>query len=338
VRVQARSSPRSNGSRDQAIGQQLLAPAGLVWGALAVVYVIWGSTYLAIREAILTIPPLLMASVRFLIAGGILYAVAVRRGDRAGDRPTRAQWWTTFVIGVLLLAGGNGAVTLAERTVPTGVAALVIATVPVWMALIDRVFFGQRLAWQAVVGLALGFAGLALLVGGPGGGHLDPRGMVIVLIAPLSWAAGSMYSRTAHLPARPLVGTAMQMLGGGAALAVAAAIHGEFAQIHLGEVSLRSALGLAYLIVFGSWGGFVAYAWLLRVAPVSLIGTYAYVNPVVAVFLGWLILHEAVAGRTLLAAAVIVVAVALIVSARRLPPGEPAGPIESEPSERSASS
>jgi drug/metabolite transporter (DMT)-like permease len=298
--------------------------AALIWLPLGAVYVIWGSTYLAIREAVLTLPPLLMAAVRFLAAGGVLYAWAIRRGDREGDRPGWPQWRAASIVGILLLLVGNGGVVLAERSVPTGIAALVIATIPLWMAMIDRVFFGQRLAPQAIVGLVLGFSGLGLLVGGTGGGRLDAGGMIILLCAAIGWSIGSMYSRNAPLPSRPLVATALEMLVGGAALVVAGAIHGEFAHIHPGRFSLASLLGLAYLIVFGSLVAFSAYVWLLRSAPISLLSTYAYVNPVVAVLLGWIFLSERITGRTLLAGAVILVAVALMISARKIPPGDPA--------------
>jgi drug/metabolite transporter (DMT)-like permease len=298
--------------------------AALIWLPLGAVYVIWGSTYLAIREAVLTLPPLLMAAVRFLVAGGVLYAWAIRRGDRQGDRPGWPQWRAASIVGILLLLVGNGGVVLAERSVPTGIAALVIATIPLWMAMIDRVFFGQRLAPQAIVGLVLGFSGLGLLVGGTGGGRLDAGGMIILLCAAIGWSIGSMYSRNAPLPSRPLVATALEMLAGGAALVVAGAIHGEFAHIHPERFSLASLLGLAYLIVFGSLVAFSAYVWLLRAAPISLLSTYAYVNPVVAVFLGWIFLSERITGRTLLAGAVILVAVALMISARKIPPGDPA--------------
>jgi drug/metabolite transporter (DMT)-like permease len=300
------------------------ASSALIWLALGAVYVIWGSTYLAIREAVLTLPPLLMASLRFLVAGGLLYAWAVRRGDRVVDRPAWPQWRAASVAGILLLLVGNGGVVLAERSVPTGVAALVIATIPLWMAMIDRVFFGQRLAPLTIAGLVLGFGGLGLLVGGTGGGKLDAVGMVTLLVAAIGWSVGSMYSRTARLPARPLVATGMQMLAGGVALAIAGALHGEFGDIHPERFSTASLLGLAYLIVFGSWIAFSAYVWLLRAAPISLVSTYAYVNPVVAVFLGWAFLSEEITPRTLVAGAVIVVAVALMLSARKIPPGEPA--------------
>ncbi|HEY3210173.1 MAG TPA: EamA family transporter [Actinomycetota bacterium] len=297
---------------------------GLIWLALGAVYVIWGSTYTAIREAVLTLPPLFMASVRFLVAGGVLYAWAIRRGDRQGDRPGWPEWRSAFIVGCLLLLVGNGGVVLAERSVPSGIAALVIATIPLWMAVIDRMFFGQRLAPQAIAGLVLGFAGLAVLVGGTGRGRLDPVGMAILLTAAVGWSIGSMYSRNARLPARPLVATAMEMLAGGVSLAIAGAVHGELGRIHPERFSTASLLGLAYLIVFGSWVAFSAYIWLLRSAPISLVSTYAYVNPVVAALLGWLLLSEWITARTLVAGAVILVAVALILSARKIPPGEPA--------------
>jgi drug/metabolite transporter (DMT)-like permease len=299
------------------------APA-LVWLALGTVYVIWGSTYFAIRKAILTLPPLLMASARFLVAGSLLYFWAIRRGDRENDRPRWPQWRTAIIVGVLLLGVGNGGVVFAERTVPIGIAALTIATIPLWMALIDRIFFGQRLAPLAIAGLALGFGGLGLLVGGIGGGRLDPMGMVILLVAAVGWSTGSMYSRRAPLPSRPLVGTAMEMLAGGIALAVAGAVRGEFAAIDPSRFSAESLLALGYLVVFGSLVAFSAYIWLLRTVPISLVSTYAYVNPVVAVFLGWAFLGEQITPRTLAAGAVILVAVALMISARKLPPGNPA--------------
>jgi drug/metabolite transporter (DMT)-like permease len=300
------------------------ASPALIWPALGAVYVVWGSTYLAIREAVLTLPPLLMASVRFLVAGGLLYAWAIRRGNRVADRPGWSQWQAASIAGVLLLLVGNGGVVLAERSVPTGVAALVIATIPLWMAIIDRVFFGQRLALQAIVGLVLGFGGLGLLVGGTGSGKLDLAGMSTLLAAAVGWSIGSMYSKRAPLPARPLVATAMEMLAGGVALAIAGAIHGEFANIHPERFSTASLLGLSYLIVFGSWVAFSAYVWLLRSAPISLVSTYAYVNPVVAVFLGWAFLSERITPRTVVAGAVILAAVALMLSARKIPPGDPA--------------
>jgi drug/metabolite transporter (DMT)-like permease len=292
------------------------ASPGAIWAALITVYVVWGSTYLAIAVAIETLPPLLMAAVRFLIAGALLYVWAIRRGDRRSDRPTRAQWGAAAIVGTLLLLGGNGLVVLAERTVPSGIAALLVATVPLWMVLIGRTVLRERVTWLEAAGVLIGFGGIVLLVQPAGGEPIVLSGAFLLVAASLSWAAGSMYARRAPLPSRPLVGTAMQMLAGGVALLLAGIARGELAQIHPSEFSLASLLGLAYLIVFGSWLGFSAYTWLLRVTRTSLAATYAYVNPVVAVLLGWMFLREPITVRTVIAGAVIVVAVALIVSAR----------------------
>jgi drug/metabolite transporter (DMT)-like permease len=303
----------------------------MIWLALGSVYIIWGSTYLAIRVAIETLPPFLMASVRFVIAGVLLYAWAIRRGDRAGDRPTGRQWLAAFVIGGLLLVGGNGGVVWSEQYVPTGIVSLIVATVPLWMALMDRFVNAQRLAIQAVIGLIVGFGGLVLLVGGPGG-EFHIAGVMAVVGASLSWAIGSLYSRRAPLPSRPFVGISMEMIGGGILLGLVGLALGEVGDVEPANISTASMWGLGYLIVFGSWVGFSAYLWLLRVAPVSLVGTYAYVNPVVAVFLGWWLLSEPVTLRTLGAAAVILVGVALIVTARALPRSTPEGDGEPGPS------
>lgn len=285
-----------------------------IWAALAVVYVIWGSTYLGIDLAVRTMPPFLMASVRFLIAGGLLYAWAIRRGDRS-DRPTARHWLSAFLVGAPMLAIGNAAVGWAEQTLDTGTASLIIASVPLWMALLDRVFYAQRRARAAVVGLVVGFAGVGLLVA-PGGSAGTGGGAAIVLVfGSLAWAVGSLYSRQAPLPRRPLVSAAMQMLAGGLVLAVVAGVSGEYGQVQPGSISLESWLGLAYLVVAGSLLAFTAYTWLLRVAPTSLVGTYAYVNPVVAVLLGTVILGEPFTWRTLVGGGIIVAAVALIVRA-----------------------
>jgi drug/metabolite transporter (DMT)-like permease len=302
-----------------------------IWLALGSLYIIWGSTYLAIRVAIDTMPPLLMAAMRFLVAGGLLYAWSIWRGDREGDRPGRRQWIAALIIGGLLLLGGNGGVAIAEQTVASGLVALIIAMTPLWMALLDRIVYGQRLAAQAIAGLFLGFGGLIMLVGPPGEDRLDLSGVLVALGASLAWATGSIYARGASLPRRPLVANGMQMLGGGALLAVAGIAAGELGRLEPARFSAESILAVLYLIVFGSLIAFSAYMWLLRVAPISLVSTYAYVNPVVAVFLGWLFLDEAISARTAIAGGVIVLAVAMIITARRLPPGEPggAGPDES---------
>ncbi len=302
-------------SRGGATASGARPPLAAIWLALVAVYLIWGTTYLAIRVVNETLPPLLAASVRFLVAGGLLFAWAVRRGDGETDRPTRENWRAAAAVGLLLVLGGNGAVVWAERTIPSGLTALLIGLVPLWMALLDRLFFGGRVSPRAVVGLVAGFGGAALLVRVNVAGDVDPVGMLVAIGASLSWATGSLVSRTARLPRRPLVGVGMQMLVGGAALALVGTLAGELAGIHVAGFSRASVLALAYLIVVGSWGGFSAYLWLLRVARTSLVSTYAYVNPVVAVFLGWLILHEPVGPRTLLAGGIVVASVALIVSA-----------------------
>lgn len=286
-----------------------------IWLALGAVYVIWGTTYLAIRVVNETLPPLLAAAVRFLVAGSLLYTWAVRRGDVEGDRPTPAHWRSAALVGLLLVFGGNGAVVWAERTIPSGLTALIIALVPLWMALLDRLFFGGHLRARTLAGLVTGLGGAALLLRLHAAGGVNLLGMLVALGASLSWATGSLLSRGVALPRRPLVGVGMEMLFGGAALGLAGVLAGELGRIDVARFSLASLLGLAYLIVFGSWVGFTSYLWVLRVARTSLVSTYAYVNPVVAVFLGWLILDEPVGVRTILAGGVVVASVALIISA-----------------------
>ena len=285
-----------------------------IWVALSAVYVIWGTTYLAIRVVNETLPPLLSASIRFLVAGALMYAWTIRRGDREGDRPTRIQWRSAAIVGTLLILGGNGGVVWAERTIPSGIAALLVALVPLWMALLDRLFFGGHLPGRAVLGLVGGFGGAVLLLGSGASGDVDLVGMFFVVGASLAWAIGSLWSRNAPLPNRPFVGVAMEMLVGGVALAIAGVLAGELGRIDVSRFSTASLIGLLYLIVFGSWVGFTAYLWLLRTARTSLVSTYAYVNPVVAVFLGWVILDEPVTIRTIVAGGVIVASVALIIS------------------------
>ena len=297
-----------------------------MWGALWSVYIVWGSTYLAIRVADRTLPPFLMAGARFIVAGALMYGWSVWRGETRYQRPTGPNWGAAAIVGGALLLGGNGGVVWAEQHIDSGLTALIVATVPLWMALMDRAFFGQRLSWTAVVGLVLGFAGLTLLVQGGSGKHTSVAGIVAVVFAAFAWAAGSLYSRRAPLHSKPLVATGMEMLAGGALLGVAGLLAGEANDVHLAHVGLTPALSWGYLVVFGSLVGFTAYVWLLRVAPTALVGTYAYVNPVIAVFLGWLLLHEAIGWRTFVGGGVIVLGVLLIVTARQLPRarGEPA--------------
>jgi drug/metabolite transporter (DMT)-like permease len=287
-----------------------------IWLALVTVYIVWGTTYFAIDVVNDTLPPLLAASARFLIAGAVMYAFTIRRGDREGDRPGRRQWGAATIVGGALLLGGNGLVVLSERTVPTGIVALVIALVPLWMALIDRLLLGHRPRPMVAIGLLTGFAGAAMLVGTSLSGAIPLSGMLLAVCASCSWASGSLYSRSAPLPKRPFVGIGMEMIAGGALLGVAGVALGELGQIHPGRFSLASVLSLGYLIVIGSFAGFATYLWLLRNARTSLVSTYAYVNPVVAVFLGWAFLHETISVRTLVSGCVVLVSVALIIAAR----------------------
>jgi drug/metabolite transporter (DMT)-like permease len=288
-------------------------PRWRVVTAFAAVYLIWGSTYLAIRIAIETMPPFLMAGVRFLIAGALLYAWIRWRGT---PRPARSHWLAATLVGGLLLLGGNGGVVWAEQRVPSGLTALLIATVPLWMVLLNWLRPGGVKPSNGVIsGLTLGFIGITLLVGPgelAGGNHVDSLGAAVLIFASLLWAAGSLYSRRAQLPTSPLLATAMEMLAGGALLLTAGLLAGEWTRFAPSALSLRSWLALSYLIVFGALIGFTAYIWLLRVSTPARASTYAYVNPVVAILLGWAFAGEPLTARTLLAAAIIVAAVVVI--------------------------
>jgi drug/metabolite transporter (DMT)-like permease len=284
---------------------------------LLALYFIWGSTYLAIRVAVETLPPFLMAGTRFVVAGAVLYAFAIRRGDRQGDAPTAAGWRAAAIVGAGLLLGGNGGVVWAEQHVSSGLAALLVSSLPIWMALLGRVFYGESIGPAVVAGLVLGLAGVVLLVGRVETGGADPVAALVLLGASCSWAAGSLYARTAPLPRRSLVATAMEMLTGGGLLLVLSVVVGEPARVRAVDFTLPAVSAVLYLTVFGSLVAFTAYSWLLTNAPLSLVSTYAYVNPVVAVLLGWLILDEPLTSRVVVAGAAIVAAVALIASARR---------------------
>ncbi|HSJ26394.1 MAG TPA: EamA family transporter [Longimicrobiales bacterium] len=285
--------------------------------AFAAVYIIWGSTYLGILFAIETLPPFLMAGTRFVVAGALLFAWAWRR--READ-PTAAQWRTAAIIGGLLLLGGNGAVSWAEQYVPSGIAALLIAVTPLWMVLLDWLWHGARRPdVRIVMGLVLGFTGIALLVGPAeimGAGSVHLVGALVVLAGSLSWSIGSIHSRRTASPAGGMLGVGMQMLCGGGLLLLLGTVTGEWARLDLAAVSLRSALAVVYLALFGSIVGYTAYMWLLQVVSAARVATYAYVNPVVAVLLGWGLAGEALTMRMGVAAAVIVAGVALITSAR----------------------
>ena len=282
--------------------------------AFAAVYVLWGSTYLAIRFGVETLPPFLMAGTRHLTAGLLLFAWTRMRGE---PRPDRRNWRTAFFVGGLMLLGGNGLVTWAEKRVPSGLAALIVASVPLWMALIDGIQKRVRPRLPVVVGLLAGLGGLLMLVAPgrfAGNGRPDLLGAGALLLAALCWTTGSLYSRHhARLPQSVLTSTAMQMIGGGTLLWLVGLAAGEGARLDLTAVSARSLASLAYLIVFGSLVGFSAYVWLLRATTPARVSTYAYVNPVVAVFLGWAFAGEAVTMRIVLATIAIVGSVALII-------------------------
>jgi drug/metabolite transporter (DMT)-like permease len=293
-------------------------PAALLFAAFAAVYLAWGSTYAAIRIAIDTMPPLLMAGARFLLAGTLLYAIMRLRGEPA---PERRHWRNTALIGMLLLMLGNGGVTMAERTVPSAIVALLVAMVPMWMVLLEWLRpGGTRPTGRTLLGLVIGFAGIVLLIGPgslAGGGRVDPLGAGIVTVGALAWAAGSIWSRSAALPRNPLVATGMEMAWGGVWLLLAGTLRGELGVLDPSAFTTRSVLAFAYLVVVGSLIGFSAYIWLLGVSTPARVSTYAYVNPLVAVLLGWALLNEPLSGRMLAAAAIIVAAVAVITLGKR---------------------
>jgi drug/metabolite transporter (DMT)-like permease len=283
-----------------------------VWLALLTIYVVWGSTFIALAIVVRDLPPLLSMAIRHLIAGALLLAWALPRGDRDGDRVGGPQIVAGFVFGGLLFLVGHGSLAWAQQTVPAGVAALLVGSIPIWMALLDRLFFGKRLRSSAYVGFALGFVGLAFLLDPFGAGHVDRFGAVVIILGALAWSAGSLYSRWAALPKRPLVSAGLGAICGGILCLAVSVAGGELGQ----ATWTPEAVGaLTYLLVAGSLVGFTAYVWLLRVAPVSLVSTYAYVNPIVAVALGWLLLGETITLQMAVAGAAIVVAVALILRA-----------------------
>ena len=280
--------------------------------AFAAIYLIWGSTYLAIRVAVETLPPFTMAGVRFIVAGLLLYGWLALKG-RA--RATPRQWLDNTLIGALLLVGGNGVVTWAEQKIPSGITTLIISISPLFMVLFDWMLpRGARPTWATFTGLALGFGGLVLLVGGgvPGGAALDPWRCAGLMLACISWSVGSIFSRHARNPADPMTAATLQMLLGGVMLFLVGLARGELEHFHQTDLTLRSTLAWAYLVAAGSLITYPAYVYLLKHSTPARVSTYSYVNPVVAVFLGWLILGEPVGSRTLVAAVVIVAAVAII--------------------------
>lgn len=290
----------------------------LVAAAFAAIYLIWGSTYLAIRFAIDTLPPFTMAGSRFVIGGGVLYAVARVLG---AERPTGRQWLSTFIVGGLLLLGGNGGVTYAELTVPSGVAALLVATVPLWMLLLQWLLRdGATPSMMEVAGVLLGFAGVVLLFSpwrGADDGRADRFGMLLLVGASLSWSFGSLISRRMTLPSSPWLTTAMQMLCGGFLLGLMGLCLGEWWRVDFAGVTAKSWLSFAYLTIVGSLVGFSAYVWLLRVSTPARVATYAYVNPVVAVALGWSFGGESLTALTVVGMCVIVAGVVMTTTAKQ---------------------
>jgi drug/metabolite transporter (DMT)-like permease len=295
------------------------ASAVLIWTAILILYVVWGSTYLGIRVAVATIPPFVMGAGRFATAGLVtLAAVAiVRRG--ALVRPTPRELRDCAIVGTCLMFGGMGLVSWAEQTVPSGITGVLIAMVPVWVAIYGRLFFHERLPALAIAGIAIGMIGVVILVGQGVAfdRSLDPAGIAALVLSPMAWAAGATFSaKRARLPKDPFLATGLEMLSGAVVLAVAALLSGELGSFRPETVTTDSLAAMAYLTVVGSLVAFTAFVWVIRHAPLPLVTTYAFVNPVIAVFLGWLLLHEAVGPVQLAAGGVIVAGVALIIVAR----------------------
>ncbi len=292
--------------------------AAMLAAALFSVYVCWGGTYLAIRFAVETMPPFLMAGMRFVLAGAFMYALSRRRGAPA---PAGGDWLRAAGVGVLLLAGGNGGVVWASKMVPSSLTALLVATSPLWMVTLNWLWLKDtRPGLTTWAGVALGLVGIGLLAGGEsvimGASPVSPFWASVLTGAAFLWALGSIASRKVSLPGSAVMSTGMQMLGGGAALLLMGAAAGEWGQLTVAAVSLKSFLGFAYLVVFGSLVGFSAYVWLLQNASPVLASTYAYVNPVVAMLLGVVLGGEVLGGRTMVSAAVIVFAVILLTASQ----------------------
>lgn len=295
----------------------------------AAIYLIWGSTYLGIRYAIETIPPFLMMAIRHSVAGLVVYAWARKSGAPA---PTPKQWSYALFAGLWLFLAGHGVLAWAEQKVPSGLAALLCATLPLWMVLLGRVNGTERkLGMKVTIGLALGFVGVGLLIGPEalrGMGVFSLLAAVAVVFSSFSWAVGSIYSKSVALPASTNLSAAMQMLAGGTSLLLISLLNGEVIHLHAASVSLRSILALAYLIVFGSIIAFTVFTWLMTVSTPSRISTYAYVNPVIAVFLGWALAGEAIGVHTVVATVVILVSVALVNTRKNASPGLPGSKME----------
>lgn len=292
-----------------------------VWLAMLAIYVIWGSTYLGIRFAIESIPPFLHAGMRFLIAAILILGWRFLAGD---ERPSLRQWRDASIVGLFLLLGGNGLVSWAEQTVDSGIAALIVGTVPLWLTLFEALRpGGVKPGWQAIVGLLIGFGGIFILINpetlASAAFRVDLLGAGALVLATILWAMGSIYAKTAQVPKSVFMFTGMQMASASVGLLLVSALNGEMASFDIRAVTLTSWMGLIYLILFGSLVAFVAYGWLLRNAPISLVSTYGYVNPLVAIFLGAWLANEVLTWRVFVAAAVIISAVVMINRAKSPP-------------------
>jgi drug/metabolite transporter (DMT)-like permease len=301
------------------------SPTGAVVLSFGLVYVLWGATFFAMRIGVESFPPLILAGMRHLAVGLVLYPLL---RWRTGIRPTAGHWRTAAISGVLLLMVGNGGVCWAEQTVPSGIAALLVATVTLWMVIVDWLRpNGHRPSARVLFGIVLGFAGMVVLVGPAKlglSGRVDPVGAGVLIAASLAWACGSLYSKHGALPSSPMLGVAMQGLCGGAALWILALFGGEIGRFHPAAAPMRAWMAVGYLFVFGSCIGFTAYLYILKKSTAARVGTYAFVNPVVALAIGWLLGGEALTPRTLLAAAVILTAVVLVITAPHRDPREAA--------------
>ena len=295
----------------------------LSWVALGGVYLVWGATYLAIRVGVRHLPPMLLAGTRYVVAGALLYPVALRATRRARDasergaKPDAKAWIACGIVGVLLLAAGNGGVTYAERVLPSGFAAVLVATVPLWMTVFAWPLQAERISWRSATGLAIGLGGVAILAGGASSGHISS--VIIALGAAAAWGFGSVLSHRLALPVNAMLAAAIEMLVGGVVLMAVAAGTGEFSQVHLASVPVTSWVALGYLIIFGSIVAFTAYGYALAHLPVTTVSTYAFVNPVVAVLAGALILGEHLTLREGLGAALVVCSIIIILRGLRAP-------------------
>lgn len=305
------------------------APEWQIWLALAIIYVIWGSTYLAIRVVVDTMPPLLSGGARFVVAGVIIFVILALRSGRGALRLRRGEWIGAGLVGAALLLGGNGLVMLGERDVPSALAALIVAVIPLWVVILRRVF-GERIGLGTVAGVVVGFVGVAVLIIPEGiNGDVAVAGMLMLVVSGFSWSLGSYFSKRLELPRDPLASTGAQMLVGGSGLLIAGMLAGELGLVQPDRFSTPSVASFVYLVVLGSVLAYTAYTWLLQHAPVSRVATYAYVNPVVAIILGVALLDERIHPTMLLGATMIVIAVGVVIRTEQRA-AQPTGALDQE--------